>query len=130
MPPTFFCPPPPFLDVAPLLYCICAVLGIKNPKILHFYNKASIAHLVEQLASDLRVPGSIPGGGGFFSIKVRTTKLQVAFLKDCISHHTIPQKSDFNTTELFSRTQKDWETLPFPQVVAQPKKPQEWVLML
>ena len=42
-------------------------------------NKASIAHLVEHLASDLMVPGSIP----------------------------------------------DWETLPFPQVVAQPMKAQE-----
>ena len=31
-----------------------------------FVNKASIAHLVERLASDLMVPGSIPGGGGFF----------------------------------------------------------------
>ena len=45
-----------------------------------FVNKASIAHLVERLASDLMVLGSIPGGGGFFLIKVRTTKLQVAFL--------------------------------------------------
>ena len=80
MPPTFFCPPPPpFLDVAPLLYCICAVLGIKNPKILHFYNKASIAHLVEQLASDLRVPGSIPGGGGFFFNKSKDNKITSCF---------------------------------------------------
>ena len=30
---------------------------------------------------------------------------------------------------MFSRTQKDWETLPFPQVVAQPKKPQECILL-
>ena len=45
-----------------------------------FVNKASIAHLVERLASDLMVPGLIPGEGVFFLIKVRTTKLQVAFL--------------------------------------------------
>ena len=75
------CPPPlQFLDLAPYLYCIFAVLGIKTLKIHSFSNKASIAHLVERLASDLMVPGSIPGGGGFFLIKVRTTKLQVAFL--------------------------------------------------
>ena len=62
-----------------LLYCICAVLGIKNPKILHFYNKASIAHLVERLASDLMVPGSNPGGGGSFFNKSKDNKITSCF---------------------------------------------------
>ena len=38
----------------------------------------------------------------------------------------ILKKSNFNPKELLSSFQKDWEILPFPQVVAQPKKPQEW----
>ena len=124
--PKHFCPPSIFFfktSSIPVLY-FCS-FRYKDPRILPILIKASIAHLVERLTPDLKVPGSIPGGGSFFFIKVRTTKLQVAFLQDCISHHTIPQKSDFNTTELFRRTQKDWETLPFPQVVVQPKKPQE-----
>ena len=41
------CPPPlQFLDLAPYLHCIFAVLGIKTLKIHSIYNKASIAHLV------------------------------------------------------------------------------------
>ena len=71
-------PPPPFLDLAPYLYCIFAVLGIKPPNILHFLSKASIAHLVEWLASDLMVPGSIPGGG-VFSNKSKDNKITSCF---------------------------------------------------
>ena len=54
-------------------------LGIKNPKILYFHNKASIAHLVERLASDLMVPGSIPGGGGSFFNKSKDNKITSCF---------------------------------------------------
>ena len=40
-----------------------------------------------------------------------------------------PQKSDFNPTELFSSSQKDWEILPFPQVVDEPQKPQDCFIL-
>ena len=74
------CPPPlQFLDLAPYLYCIFAVLGIKTLKIHSFSNKASIAHLVERLASDLMVPGSIPGGGGSFFNKSKDNKITSCF---------------------------------------------------
>ena len=76
-----FPPPlPQFLDLATYLYCIFAVLRIKSSKILSFPNKASVAHLVERLASDLKVPGSIPGEGGlFFFNKSKDNKITSYF---------------------------------------------------
>ena len=44
-----------------------------------FINKASIAHLVERLASDLMDSGSIPGGGGFFFNKSKDNKITSCF---------------------------------------------------
>ena len=68
-------PPPPIFRSS----TIFAVLGIKTLKIHSFSNKASIAHLVERLASDLMVPGSIPGGGGSFFNKSKGNKITSCF---------------------------------------------------
>ena len=75
MPPTFLLPPPRIFrpSAIPVLH-FCS-FTYKFPKNLYFLNKASIAHLVERLTSDLTDPGSNPGGSNFF-IKVRTSKLE------------------------------------------------------
>ena len=65
--PKHFCPPSKFFfktSSIPVLY-FCS-FRYKDPRILPILIKASIAHLVERLTPDLKVPGSIPGGGSFF----------------------------------------------------------------
>ena len=77
-------PPPPGIEPGTIRSearrsTIFAVLGIKTLKIPSFSNKASIAHLEERLASDLMVPGSIPGGGGSFFHKSKDNKITSCF---------------------------------------------------
>ena len=38
----------------------------------HFVTKAAVAQLGERQTEDLKVPGSIPGGGIFFKSKLKT----------------------------------------------------------
>ena len=66
-------PPTPLLSDGPAPRYAAADVRLKfnfrfiNSKNRQIFNQASTAHLVERLALDLMVPGSIPGAGNFFN---------------------------------------------------------------